>query len=110
MAQVETQGHGSMEATPLTALQSLHVFSSNTTVAHFQEFLLCGMRKLVGITRQEMLQYSGKQFEDVIDTKKLISLVPTEYIVLDSTGLRATELGFPILDVLLLKVFTCIKT
>lgn len=67
------------------------------------------MRKLAGISREEMLQYSGKQFEDIIDVNKLMATIPNGYIVLDSIGLRATEYGFPILDELLLKVFTCIK-
>ncbi len=77
-----------------------------------EEFLLCGLRKVKGISSQEFEdQWNGLHIEDLFDRKTLHKLIHDDgLLVVDPTkGMRTTPKGFQLLDSVLVSLLSGIK-
>ena len=83
LTQVETEGHGLVENTPLSREEQ------------GDEFLLMGLRLREGIDPRRYEKISGRE----IDRERVASLVEDGFIEEDARGrLRVTPVGAPLLD------------
>jgi oxygen-independent coproporphyrinogen-3 oxidase len=83
LTQVETEGHGLVENTPLSREEQ------------GDEFLLMGLRLREGVDPRRFEKLSGRE----IDRDRLKSLVEDGFIELDARGrIRVTPMGAPLLD------------
>jgi putative oxygen-independent coproporphyrinogen III oxidase len=83
LTQVETEGHGLVENTPLSREEQ------------GDEFLLMGLRLREGVDPRRFERLSGRE----IDRDRLKSLVEDGFIELDARGrIRVTPMGAPLLD------------
>jgi oxygen-independent coproporphyrinogen-3 oxidase len=83
LTQVETEGHGLVETTPLSREEQ------------GDEFLLMGLRLREGVDPSRYASLSGRE----IDPDRIRSLVEDGFIEVDQRGrLRVTPLGAPLLD------------
>ena len=83
LTQVETEGHGLVETTPLSREEQ------------GDEFLLMGLRLREGVDPRRYSRLSGRE----IDPERVRSLVDDGFIEVDARGrLRVTPLGAPLLD------------
>ena len=83
LTQVETEGHGLVENTPLSREEQ------------GDEFLLMGLRLREGVDPRRFERLSGRE----IDRDRIKSLVEDGFIELDARGrIRVTPMGAPLLD------------
>src|SRR5271166_1977006 len=83
LTQVETEGHGLVENTPLSREEQ------------GDEFLLMGLRLREGVDLRRFERLSGRE----IDRDRIKSLVEDGFIELDARGrIRVTPMGAPLLD------------
>ena len=83
LTQVETEGHGLVESSPLTREEQ------------GDEFLLMGLRLREGIDPRRYERISGRE----LDRERIASLVEDGFIERDARGrLRVTPVGAPLLD------------
>ncbi len=99
MDQVTSQGQGILQHDELNSMETM------------EEFLLCGLRKVKGISSQEFAgQWNGLHIEDLFDRKTLHKLIHEDGLLVDPTaGMRTTHKGFQLLDSVLVSLLSGIK-
>jgi len=99
MDQIAKEGHGIGEHSELTFNEKM------------QEVLLCGLRKISGISQETFKKQSfGKRIEEMIDIKALERLQKEGLIIFDQNDLKLTTKGMALQDGVLVDLFFSLKS
>jgi oxygen-independent coproporphyrinogen-3 oxidase len=69
--------------------------------ARIEEILMMGLRLRDGLTRDAFLSATAREFEDVLEPRRLRRLIDADFLEIDSRGLRATAGGLVRLNAVL---------